>query len=254
MFKQLRILFLLLVLLFVAVSTVYSKYSTTDWDETLYVAIYPVNADGSEAAARQIASLRIEQFSDIEQYLAREAIRYTQTTVKPVELELAPEVKELPPPLDRTGNFLQQGLWSLKLRWWAHNNDTADVPPNIKVYLLYYDAQQTAILDHSIGLEKGLITVVKAFTGQQNATRNNVIITHELLHTVGATDKYDLTTNLPLYPIGFADPEQSPLFPQKRAELMGGRIPLNENNAEQPDSLWETTIGRATALEIGWIE
>lgn len=254
MFRQLRILFLLLVLLFVALSTVYSKYSTTDWDETLYVAIYPINADGSQAAAKQIESLRIEQFSDIEQYFAREAIRYTQTRVKPIELELAPEVKELPPALDRSGNFLQQGLWSIKLRWWAHNNDTADVAPHIKVYLLYYDAQQNNVLDHSIGLEKGLVTVVKAFTGQQNVTRNNVIITHELLHTVGATDKYDLSTNLPLYPNGFAEPDKRPLFPQQRAEIMGGRIPLNEHEAEQPDSLWETLVGRETAIEIGWIE
>lgn len=254
MFRQLRILSLLLVLLFVAVSTVYSKYSTTDWDETLYVAVYPINADGSDASARHISQLSLKQFVDIEQYFAREAIRYTQTRVKPIEIELAPEVAEVPPALDRSGNFLQQALWSLKLRWWAHNNDTAEISPDIKVYLLYHDAAQHAILDHSIGLEKGLVTVVKAFTGQQNIKANNVIIAHELLHTVGASDKYDLQNNLPLYPYGYAEPDRQPLFPQKRAEIMGGRIPLNETEAQQPNNLWETVVGPATALEIGWIE
>ena len=252
MFKQLRILFLLLILLFVAASTLFSRLSTTDWDETLYVAIYPINADGSDAARNQIASISKNQFIDIEQYFAREAIRYTQTSVKPIEIEIAPEVKELPPVLDRGGNFLQTGLWSLKLRWWASEHDTAEISPDIKVFLLYYDSNQVEVLDHSVGLEKGLVTVVKAFTGRRNTKRNNVIIAHELLHTVGATDKYDLYSNLPAFPNGFADPDQWPLYPQKRAEIMGGRIPLSETSAEQPDSLWETIVGPGTAIEIGW--
>lgn len=254
MFRQLRILVLLLILAFVAASNFYYKFKTTDWDETLYVAIYPVNADRSDAAAKQIAAISMEQFSDIEQYFAREAIRYTQTSVKPVELELAPEVRELPPALDRTGNFLQTALWSLQLRWWAWQNDTAEIAPDIKVFLLYYDASHYKVLDHSVGLQKGLLTVVKAFTGQQNIRRNNVIIAHELLHTVGATDKYDIQTTLPLYPIGYAEPGRHPLYPQERAEIMGGRIPLSENRAEQPDNLWQTVVGRETALEIGWIK
>jgi hypothetical protein len=254
MFRQLRILLLLLVLLFVAVSTWYARASTTDWDETLYVAVYPINGDGSDAARKQIAALDKQHFDDIERFLAQQAIRYTQTRVKPIEIEIAPEVKELPPVLDRRGNFLQTGWWSLKLRWWASKNDTAEIRPDIKVYLLYYDAEEYAVLDHSVGLEKGLVTVVKAFTGRKNITRNNVIIAHELLHTVGATDKYNPGNNLPAFPNGYADPDQSPLYPQKRAEIMGGRIPLSASKAEQPDSLRETTVGPATAIEIGWIK
>lgn len=254
MFRQLRILSLLLILLFVAASTWYSRASTTDWDETLYIAIYPINADGSDAARNQIAALNKQQFFDIEKFFAREAIRYTQTRVKPIEIEVAPEVKELPPALDRRGNFLQTGWWSLKVRWWASENDTAEIPPDIKVFLLYYDADKYEVLDHSVGLQKGLVTIVKAFTGRKNIKRNNVIVAHELLHTVGATDKYDLRSNLPAFPNGFADPDQSPLYPQKRAEIMGGRIPLSESTAEQPDSLWETIIGPGTAIEIGWKE
>lgn len=244
----------MLVLLFVVGSNYYYKFKTTDWDETLYIAIYPVNADGSEASAQQIASLDPKQFADIEQYFAREAIRYTQTSIKPIELEIAPEVTEIPPKLDRSGNFLQTGWWTLKLRWWASENDTAEISPDIKVFLLYYDAKDVEILDHSVGLQKGLVTVVKAFTGQQNIKRNNVIIAHEILHTVGATDKYNLQNNLPIFPIGYAEPKQQPLYPQERAEIMGGRIPISESNAEQADSIWQTVIGPATATEIGWIE
>ena len=35
---------------------------------------------------------------------------------------------------------------------------------------------------------------------------NNVIVAHEILHTFGATDKYDPATTQPRYPDGYAEP------------------------------------------------
>ena len=81
-----------------------------------------------------------------------------------------------------------------------------------------------------------------------------MVITHELLHTLGATDKYDLATNQPLYPEGYAEPDQQPLFPQEKAEIMAGRIPLSETKAAMPEGLTHTLIGEKTAREIKWIE
>jgi len=40
-----------------------------------------------------------------------------------------------------------------------------------------------------------------------------VVIAHELLHTVGATDKYDPATNESSLPEGYAEPDKIPLFP-----------------------------------------
>ena len=54
-------------------------------------------------------------------------------------------------------------------------------------------------------------------------------------------------TREPEYPFGFADPNQYPLFPQKRAELMGGRIPVTSFTSEMPYSLLQCKIGRKTA-------
>ena len=76
---------------------------------------------------------------------------------------------------------------------------------------------------------------------------------HEILHTVGASDKYNPRTNQPLYPIGFAEPDRDPVFPQKKAEIMAGRVPLEENKAEIPKGLKQTVIGQATATEIRWL-
>ena len=79
-----------------------------------------------------------------------------------------------------------------------------------------------------------------------------MIVAHELLHTLGATDKYDFADNLPLYPEGYAEPDKQPLYPQGFAELMAGRLPISSNQADIPAGLIETLIGSKTAMEIGW--
>ncbi|NLG78102.1 MAG: hypothetical protein GX535_17840, partial [Xanthomonadaceae bacterium] len=57
MWRRLRILILLLVLLFVALNTYFDRVYTTDWDTPLRVAIYPINGDGSPEAERFIGEL-----------------------------------------------------------------------------------------------------------------------------------------------------------------------------------------------------
>ena len=74
-----------------------------------------------------------------------------------------------------------------------------------------------------------------------------------LLHTFGASDKYDLSTLQPIYPQGYAEPGRNPRLPQEMAEIMGGRIPLDEQTAEIPISLADTLIGPETAQEIGFL-
>jgi len=79
-----------------------------------------------------------------------------------------------------------------------------------------------------------------------------VIIARELLHTVGATDKYDPRTNQPAYPDGYAEPGRQPRLPQEYAEIMAGRMPVSESEAEMPRGLENVLIGAKTAQEINW--
>ena len=65
---------------------------------------------------------------------------------------------------------------------------------------------------------------------------DDMVIAHELLHTLGATDKYDLRTNQPAHPDGFAEPDREPLYPQSFAELMGGRIPVSNTGVDDSRS------------------
>ncbi len=252
MIRKLRILIALLVLFFVATSATLTRFRTTDWDKSLYVSVYPVNGDLSSASAKYISGLSDESFADIEQYLARQALRYRDLQEKPFTITLAPEVTEVPPQPPLGGNVLQVMYWSMKMRYWAWTNNPLPGPaPDIQVYVIYYDPKVYDRVGHSFGLQKGLVGVVNAFASRAEGKRNNVVLAHELLHTLGASDKYDLSTNLPVYPHGYADSEQQPLYPQRRAELMGGRIPISAQRAEQPDHLKQTIIGKATAIEVG---
>jgi hypothetical protein len=55
-----------------------------------------------------------------------------------------------------------------------------------------------------------------------------------------------------MVPQGLGDPEQSPRFPQRRGEIMAGRIAIGAASAVIPDSLEEMRVGAETAREIGW--
>jgi hypothetical protein len=252
-FKNIRILLLLLVLFVVALQTGLTHMRSTDWERPLWVVIYPINGDGSQRSADYIARLREEDFNDIAAFFTREAKRYHLALDEPFTVKLSAPLASQPPLPPRDGNTLAVILWSLKLRYWSWSHDNWNGPkPDIQMFVRYFDPSSSPRLAHSLGLQKGMLGVVNAFAHRKMSGSNNVVIAHELLHTVGATDKYNLKTHQPFYPLGFAEPERDPLYPQRWAELMAGRIPLSETKAVTPDSLDYVLIGKATAIEIRW--
>jgi hypothetical protein len=125
-------------------------------------------------------------------------------------------------------------------------------PEDIRIFVLYHDPALTPSVAHSLGLTKGLIGVVYAFADPQMNGENNVVIAHELLHTLGATDKYRVGDDAPRFPDGYGDPRQVPLYPQRAAEIMAGRRMLSADRWQQADGLGEVVIGPLTAAEIRW--
>jgi hypothetical protein len=79
------------------------------------------------------------------------------------------------------------------------------------------------------------------------------VATHELLHTLGATDKYD-TSGRTLMPSGLAEPDRVPLYPQPGAEIMARNRVISPSYELVPESLDELVVGRVTAREIGWAD
>ncbi len=254
MWKLLRISILLLILGVVIQQTVLEK-ADLDWQDNFYVALYPVNADGSENVARYINGLTQDDFAPIESFFTEEAARFSINMRRPIAIELGGVVKQVPPPPPNINNIFQTILWSLSFRWFAWENSPAvPVMPDIRLYLLYYDASAHEVLSHSTALNKGRIGRVNLFADEAHAQQNLVITAHELLHTLTATDKYDLQSGLPIYPDGYADPDKQPRYPQYYAELMGGYVPISESKKKIPASLNQVLIGFTTAKEIGWIK
>ena len=255
MFKKIRITILLFILFLVGANAYLTHERITDWDQSLSVVIYPINGDGSSYTADYIAGLTLDDFNPIERFMQDEGQRYNISLTDPVLLEMAPAISVLPPQPPFGANVFAIMLWSLKLRYWAWKYDTYEGPlTNIQVFVLYYDPNVYTQLDHSLGLKEGHICMVKAFASRHQASRNNVIIAHEMLHTLGAKDKYNLQTGQPIYPDGYVDLDQVPLLPQQYAEIMGGAIPLSDSESAMPESLARTVVGPLTAREIRWIE
>lgn len=256
MWRNIRILILLLVLLWAAVHTWFEQYESTRWKQPLWVGIFPVNADGTPGAQNYIDGLDSPDFTDIGEFMAREAHRYGKPLAEPVHIVVYPQVKQRPPELERGTGLVGTALWSLKLRWYAWRNaDThGRAPPRVRMFVLFHDPSTLQTVPDSHGMQKGLVGVVHAFGQRQMAGTNNIVITHELLHTLGATDKYDPQSGAPLFPIGFADPSRQPLYPQDEAEIMAGQRAVSAQDAEMPASLKSVVVGPATALEIRWVQ
>lgn len=252
MFKKIRVFILLVILASVALGTWRASSHITSWENTVHVAVYPVAADDSPTTTRFISELNADSFADIGEWVQQESQRYGRGVLQPVVLRVAPPLLEKPPLPPAQGSTLDIMWWSLKLRWWASRHDKIDGPkPQIRLYVLFHDPEITPAPPHSTGLSKGQIGLIHAFASRMQKRQNNVVIAHEMLHTFGATDKYDLATGLPIYPQGYAEPQREPRLPQRKAEIMGGRVPIDSHTAEIPAGLALTVIGPETAGEIG---
>jgi hypothetical protein len=255
LFRTIRIVILLIILVFVAASSWLTKQRASSWERPLRVAIFPIAGDDSKQTYDYIARLRPSTFEPIAQFMAKEARRYGLPLGAPVEVYLAPQIHHRPPQPPFGGNPAQVVLWSLQMRFWAWVHGDFDKPrPHVKMFVIYWDPDRAWHIGHSLGLQEGLIGVVNAYSDLYANDPNNVVIAHELLHTVGATDKYDRDTNEPSYPDGYAQPHRSPLLPQRYAELMAGRFPsTHAAEAAMPEVLQDVLIGTRTAQEIHWI-
>lgn len=252
MFRKFRILILLLVLATVGLGAWRSNARLTAWEHTIHVAIYPIAADNSPTTANYIKALNKDNFEEIAQWMQSQTDKAGLSVLQPIALNVAPPIAGEPPMAPRQASALDAILWSLKLRWWASQNDQITGPkPHIRLFVLFHDPEKIAVVPHSTGIAKGQIAIVHAFASRQQRRQNNVVIAHEMLHTFGATDKYDLATLQPIYPQGYAEPARNPRLPQVMAEIMGGRTPIDSDSSETPDELAETLIGPETAEEIG---
>jgi hypothetical protein len=256
MFKKIRILIWLYILVLVAGGTWLTSERSTDWNDPLWLVVYPIAGDHSPSTKKFVGALKENDFQDVEVFFKRQGKRYGLAIKTPVVVKLAQPLVEGPPPPPKEPGVLGIMAWSLHMRYWAWSaaREQSDLPADIRMFVTFHDPKKHSGGHDSLAIREGLIGIVNAFASKRHLRRNNVIIAHETLHTVGATDKYDFSSNLPIFPEGYAEPDASPRYPQRLAEIMGGRRPVSANSAAMPKSLKKVVVGATTALEIRWTQ
>lgn len=255
-FRNIRVVILLVLLGAVALYVKDQRLVTQGWYRTLEIVVYPINIDDSPIVEKYLNSLSATHFADIDKFIKRESEKYDVIANVPTTTRLGQRISESPPAPPKPGSSaLTNIIWSLKLRIWMWQKAPQEANDKylVRMFVHYHDPSKYAQLLHSVGLQKGLVGIVNAFGVGSQKRQNNMVIAHEFLHTVGASDKYD-SIGQPMVPEGLGNPAQSPLYPQKKAEIMAGRRALSKDHAEMPNSFRNVVIGHKTAQEIGWIE
>lgn len=253
MFKTIRISILLFILVTVLVTSYRSKTRVVEWKYTLPVLIYPINGDGSAAAEETIRQLKVDDFQPIEKFMRDAAESYGKAGQASIEIRLKNSLQVKPPAPPEEQDALRVMWWSLKFRWWAFRQARLQGPgEQVRLFVQYFDPN-TSQSHRSTALREGLIGQVNGFAGTKMRAQNNIVIAHEFLHTLGATDKYEVANNLPVFPEGYGEPELQPLYPQRYAEIMGGRLLLSAQDAVIPRNFAEVVMGRKTAEEINFV-
>lgn len=252
MFRLIRIAILLYILAFFVIGAYVTRVVSTNWEQTLIVSVHPIAGDASTQTLKTLSNLSVAHFDPLKAFFQREAERYGVKNQEVVNIQLGNTVGELPPALPADDGLFGRIVWGFKMRFWSYQQTRSDpgIRPNVRLFVIYHQPSASRILETSVGLQKGMFGIVHAFAGREYRGSNQLVMAHELLHTLGATDKYQPENGLPRFPDGFAEPERRPLFPQLATEVMGGRRPLNENEAEIPGSLQQVVIGPLTAAEI----
>ena len=255
-FKLMRIVLLLSIFFAILLSTWMAERQMAAWERPVLVTVYPLVVDDSRATLEYARSIDEDYFREVNLFFERHSKPYGFEVTPAFRFQVAPVSSSLPPPIPDQFSTAAIAWWSLRMRLWASVQGLFDglIDPDIRMFVMLHGSNGISEMGISVGMRKGRYGIVKAHARESMTGTNLVIFTHEMLHVLGASDKYVLSTGDPIYPEGFADPNQRPLFPQTRAEIMGGAIPLNAYSSAMPESLAQCKIGRTTATEIGFFE
>lgn len=224
------------------------------WEQSLSVAVVLLTPDGGGDGAAWGAGL-----DRLAARLEAERARWQGPGPIPFRLELVGPVPwqgSFPPPPSSNG-LAQRARHGLEVSRLLRELDRASgIRPrdyDLRVYVLDdgagpADAESFAEGEAELGGDVALV---------HGSARGDLdlplkAIGHELLHTVGATDKYDANGHA-VEPQGLAEPDRAPAYPQRFAEWMAGEVPLSPGRGRLPASLDEVRVGPVTARGMGWM-
>ncbi len=243
----------LAIVLLYAWHDIHERRERVQWTRTLHVALVVLRRGQVDPDA--IARLR-SRSGALARRLAEQMHRYRKGPA-PFDLTVAGPVDISEPPPNPGGSGIvalaehQYRLW----RYLSHVDREAGVDPDAydsRVYLVVRPPRGRRQMIEGESEEGGRVGVVNVDLGSNMVDFALFVATHELFHTLGATDKYDASGHA-LVPQGLGHPDQVPLYPQRTAEVMARNVVLAPGRERPPDSLAELAVGRWTAKEIGWI-
>ena len=258
-FRNIRIAVLVSVLgvvLIYAWNDVRRRKARTEWQSTVQVALVLLEREPVQAAAMTQIKTRAPE---LENRLTAEMARYSgMREPRPFSFTIyGPIAVTAPPPrpADDSVAELARHAWNT----WLYFRDVdrrAEVEwraADSRIYLVLRPPENERRKTVEGQSEQGgRVGSVEVELDESMVDFALFVATHELFHTLGATDKYDLATGQPLTPAGLGEPARQPLFPQDFGEIMAGRIAASAHDAVIADSLEQMLVGPVTALEIGW--
>lgn len=224
------------------------------WQRPLEIAL--VLLAGGELDPDALAQFEA-RVPELERALEREFERYAGG-FRPFRFQSfgpVPE-REAPPRASAAPGLFEPLRVSYALFWFArHSDEAARVAGAFdgKIYVVLSPPRsEKRALVEGLGQDGGRIAVTRIELSADSVDFGLFVITHELLHLLGASDRY-APDGTALLPEGLGDPEREPLYPQDSAEVMArGRV-LEPGREVPPSDLAELRVGPQTAAEIGWL-
>lgn len=235
-----------------------SRRARNDWDHTLVVAIALVRLEPLDDV--DVAALQ-KELPALQDRLSAELARYRPGAPHPFRFELrAPVDGSAPPPAPASDGPVDLAEYAYALSSYVDDIDKrAGIDPSlydVRIYVALRRPRKAEVtLAEGQSQQGGRIGIVQVEldTDAEGAHLPLVVVAHELMHTLGGTDKYDPATGRSLVPLGLAEPDRVPLFPQRYAEIMSRNRPVSATEEKVPESFEEIAVGPATAREIGWL-
>src|SRR5690606_21944059 len=121
-----------------------------------------------------------------------------------------------------------------------------------RIYLVVRPAEHQSVqFVEGYGEHGGRVGIVEVELSPSMLDLALAVAAHELMHTLGAEDKYDPSGNT-LIPNGLAEPDARPRFPQRFVEIMARNRPISEMRQLPLEPIDQLAVGPLTAAEIGW--
>lgn len=252
------LLFILFVVILWAIRDTWTRRERLTWDHTLDVAIILVHVTGTDPVEEAAITAVTSRADVLATKLAEEQRRHRAGSPPPFRFQVKGPVEASSPApspaSDSIGDLARQAMDVS--RWTDEVDGRAGIVPSHYDSRIYVMVKKPAnevrsfIEGHSEqGGRRGFVDVE---LDPSMADLALIVVTHELFHTLGATDKYDAQGKAQ-FPDGFVDPNASPLYPQRAAEVMARNRPMSQGDERVPESLDELGVGPTTARELHWL-